>query len=222
MKLLNLLFCLCLSVAGFAQTNTAIAKVNGNCNMCKKTIEKAGNIDGVESIVWDKDSKEATIVYDAGQVTTSDVLQAIADAGYDNELFKASDEAYSGLNNCCQYNRDGFESSAMMPHKTCAKGSGKCMKDANGKCMKDANGKCMKDADGKCMKNAEGKCMKGADGKCMKDANGKCMKGADGKKCSKMSGDDGHKCTAECKEKCMKMQEGEEKHTCTAACNHAM
>lgn len=93
------------SVSLFAQKTTENIKVQGNCGMCKKKIEKAAKIPGVESAVWDKKTKELALTYDAGKTTSEKVQTSIANAGYDTEKVKASDEAYGKLDECCQYER---------------------------------------------------------------------------------------------------------------------
>ena len=53
----------------------ASMKVSGNCGMCKERIEKAATAaDGVESAVWDKETKKLTVTVDAYSKTA---LQAI-------------------------------------------------------------------------------------------------------------------------------------------------
>lgn len=81
------------------------AQVWGNCDKCKATIEKACKINGVNSASWNQDSKLIKIKLDTSVVSTNKVLQAIANAGYDNEKFTADDYAYSNLPACCQYER---------------------------------------------------------------------------------------------------------------------
>lgn len=94
-------------------SNVKEGKVLGNCGMCKKTIEKAAlGVRGVEQAEWNKTSHVLTVTYDQkvfqkkGQ-TFSTVMKAVAEAGYDNESFKAPDTAYSALPGCCQYDRSG-------------------------------------------------------------------------------------------------------------------
>jgi periplasmic mercuric ion binding protein len=93
------------SASLFAQAKTETIKVSGNCGQCKKHIEKAAKLPGVETAVWDKKTKELTLVYDQSKVSTDKIEKSIADAGYDNEKFKAPDKAYSKLDECCQYDR---------------------------------------------------------------------------------------------------------------------
>lgn len=95
-----------------AQVNNAkteTVKIYGNCGMCKKTIEKAGNIDYIATVNWDKDTKMATITYDSTKTTLDEILQRIANAGYDSDTFSAPDEVYNNLHGCCQYERSKGE-----------------------------------------------------------------------------------------------------------------
>lgn len=86
-----------------AQTDTV--KISGNCGMCKKTIETAGNVRKISQVVWDKDSKTATLTYNIEKTNVSEILKRIAHAGYDNDSFLAPNEAYNALHGCCQYER---------------------------------------------------------------------------------------------------------------------
>jgi copper chaperone CopZ len=80
-------------------------KVDGECEMCKSKIEKAAlSIKGVKAANWDV--KTHLMTMDISQEASLDnVFKAIADAGYDNEKFKASEKAYKALPGCCQYRK---------------------------------------------------------------------------------------------------------------------
>lgn len=93
------------SVSLFAQKTTETINVAGNCGTCKKKIEKAAKIPGVESAVWDKKTKELALVYDASKTSSEKVQTSIANAGYDTDKVKATDAAYKKLDECCQYDR---------------------------------------------------------------------------------------------------------------------
>lgn len=80
-------------------------KVYGNCGMCKKTIEKAGNIKGISKTVWDTETAIANITIDSTKINIDDVLKKIAAVGYDSDIFRAPDEVYNNLHGCCQYDR---------------------------------------------------------------------------------------------------------------------
>lgn len=91
-----------------AQIKNAVKQevhIYGNCGMCKKTIEKAGNKNKEAHVDWDKDTKMAIITFDKNQTDLSKILKRIAEAGYDNEQFTAPDKAYNALHGCCQYDR---------------------------------------------------------------------------------------------------------------------
>jgi copper chaperone CopZ len=88
-------------------TVTATFTVYGNCNKCKKNIERPfKDMSGVESATWDKKTKQFTITYDPALLTERRIKEIIAEQGYDTDDVKASDEAYNKLPKCCRY-RDG-------------------------------------------------------------------------------------------------------------------
>ncbi|MBI3257973.1 MAG: heavy-metal-associated domain-containing protein [Ignavibacteriae bacterium] len=103
--------CICLisSSTSFSQTisnsKTETFKVWGNCGMCKKTIEKAVNKEGIVSAEWNKTTKIITVMYDSTQTSLDQIQTKIADAGYDNVGHIAHDDDYSKLNKCCRYER---------------------------------------------------------------------------------------------------------------------
>ena len=80
--------------------------VSGNCGMCKKTIETAASINGVNTVAWNDASKILTVKYNTSKTTPDKILRKIAYAGYDNEKYTAPDKAYQGLHACCQYERE--------------------------------------------------------------------------------------------------------------------
>lgn len=86
-----------------AQTTTV--RIDGDCPMCEKTIEKAAYVKSEAEADWDVDAKSARITFDSTRTTLDAVLQRIAHAGYDNERYLAPDAAYSALPGCCQYER---------------------------------------------------------------------------------------------------------------------
>jgi hypothetical protein len=86
-----------------AQTDTV--KISGNCDMCKKNIETAGNVRKVSQVVWNRETKKATLTYNPEKTNTSEILKRIALVGYDNDSFIAPKEAYEALHSCCQYER---------------------------------------------------------------------------------------------------------------------
>lgn len=81
-------------------------EVAGNCGMCKTRIEKAAKtVDGVLSADWDKESKMIDVKLTSEKVEIHRVHMAIAKAGHDTKMHKASDEVYDKLPGCCKYER---------------------------------------------------------------------------------------------------------------------
>ena len=102
--LLSFVFITFSSVIAFGQNSSKI-KVAGNCGMCKKNIEMAAKAAGALTAAWDKSTKLLTVTYDAATTSTDKMEASIANAGYDTEHQTASAEAYSKLDECCQYDR---------------------------------------------------------------------------------------------------------------------
>lgn len=90
----------------YAQTdNSAIFDVSGNCGMCKKRIEEAAKIKGVESANWDLSTKKITVKFNPKITNSLQIQQAIAFAGHDTPEYKAPNEVYEKLHECCLYER---------------------------------------------------------------------------------------------------------------------
>src|SRR4051812_39947680 len=79
--------------AADATTKTSF-KVYGNCESCKKRIEKAVKVDGVKAAVWNVDTKVMTVAFNPSKITLDQIQQNIAKVGYDTEKFSANDSAY--------------------------------------------------------------------------------------------------------------------------------
>jgi len=103
--ILVILLKLTFSCSSIPNSETKTVKIWGNCGMCKKTIEQAGNKSKEVEVNWDPSTKLAQIKFDAKQTNLNEILERIAGAGYDNVKFKASDKAYHTLHSCCQYER---------------------------------------------------------------------------------------------------------------------
>jgi copper chaperone CopZ len=98
-----LLFSSCSAQIKNAHSTTV--RVDGDCPMCEKTIEKAAFVKGEAEADWDVDAKTARITFDSTRTDVDAVLQRIAQAGYDSERYLAPDAAYAALPGCCQYER---------------------------------------------------------------------------------------------------------------------
>lgn len=85
---------------------TKTVSVNGTAS-CKEQIESTAlGVNGVSGAVWDSNTKQLTINYAEDQLAYTDVLVALAEAGYDNELIKARPNNYNNLPEACKYTRD--------------------------------------------------------------------------------------------------------------------
>ncbi|MBJ7882615.1 DUF3347 domain-containing protein [Gelidibacter salicanalis] len=91
--------------AQIKNAKTETVKIFGNCDMCKATIENAGNIKNTANINWNKDTKMAEINFDSKKTNRDEILKRIALAGYDNEHYLAPDNTYAQLAECCKYER---------------------------------------------------------------------------------------------------------------------
>lgn len=81
-------------------------EVNGNCEQCKKRIEKAAfGVSGVKSAVWDIDDHTLHLILNEEKSSLADVKKAIAKAGHDTGDVKATKEDYDRLHSCCKYER---------------------------------------------------------------------------------------------------------------------
>ncbi|MES2746804.1 MAG: metal transporter [Bacteroidota bacterium] len=80
--------------------------VNGNCEMCKKRIEKAAySVKGVKSADWHIDDHTLHLILNEEKCSALDVKKAVAKVGHDTDEVKATDEQYNTLHGCCLYER---------------------------------------------------------------------------------------------------------------------
>jgi|SRR5690625_2240976 len=94
------------SLSMTAQNKNARAsfEVDGVCSMCKERIEKAAvRTKGVKSAIWDVNSHMISVIYDERKTDLNKIKQKIADVGHDTQQFKATDEAYNNIHECCKY-----------------------------------------------------------------------------------------------------------------------
>ena len=90
----------------FAKDQTAKFEVKGNCGSCEKRIEKAAKtVEGVTLADWNKETKLIEVTFDDSKTDLHHVEMAIAKAGHDTPMHKATDEVYNKLPGCCQYDR---------------------------------------------------------------------------------------------------------------------
>jgi predicted transcriptional regulator len=78
-------------------------QVNGVCDMCKERIENAALIRGVKKATYNKHKHQLIVIYNPEKTSVEVILKSVAEAGHDNEMFKAADEVYNRLPRCCAY-----------------------------------------------------------------------------------------------------------------------
>lgn len=111
----NLVFVF-LALVGLAFTSNAQEKkkknakhdieVLGNCDMCKKRIEKAAyGIKGVKSAEWHSEDQTLHVIIDENKTSTAAICESVAKAGHDTGEVRATDEDYKTLHTCCVYER---------------------------------------------------------------------------------------------------------------------
>lgn len=85
-------------------------EVSGNCEMCKKRIEKAAfSVKGVKLASWDIPTNIISVIHDPNKATVESIHDAIARVGHDTSLVKAETEVYDKLPMCCLYDRDKIQ-----------------------------------------------------------------------------------------------------------------
>lgn len=99
-----------------SSTTSTEFKVFGNCGMCEKRIEKALNVEGVDSADWNKETKMARVVFDNSLITEDQLHRNVAEVGHDTEKYKAEDEVYAELPNCCKFDREEKTDDHQMHH----------------------------------------------------------------------------------------------------------
>ncbi|MDR0541680.1 MAG: efflux RND transporter periplasmic adaptor subunit [Dysgonamonadaceae bacterium] len=86
------------------QDNQATLNVQGLCGMCKDRIETtASGINSVSSAIWDGETKQLRLKFDPSKTSLDAIAKALAQAGHDNDKYRADDKVYNALPGCCQY-----------------------------------------------------------------------------------------------------------------------
>jgi Cu(I)/Ag(I) efflux system membrane fusion protein len=72
--------------------------------MCKDRIETAAkSVSGVSSADWSSETKMLHVQFEAAKASADNIAKAIAAVGHDTEKFKAPDDVYKALPECCLY-----------------------------------------------------------------------------------------------------------------------
>ena len=109
MKKVIIVLVLLVTTVTFAQNkNERVSiEVDGVCLMCKDRIEKAAiRTKGVKSAIWNVDTHELKLIYDARKTNLDSISKKIASVGHDTKALKATEEAYNSVHPCCKYRDD--------------------------------------------------------------------------------------------------------------------
>lgn len=100
-----------LASGALAQTGTVVTEtfhVSGNCEICKGRIEQAAlSLKPTIQADWNIKTGQLVVEFDSALTSKNTIQQKIAEAGHDNDSFKASEEVYKLLPACCHYHRSG-------------------------------------------------------------------------------------------------------------------
>ena len=104
----KLIVLLLLLAGGLTQAQNKNAKasieVDGVCMMCKFRIEKAAlKTKGVKTANWDMETHMLSLMYNEGKTDLETIQKNVAGVGHDTKLFKAEDEVYNSIDDCCKY-----------------------------------------------------------------------------------------------------------------------
>jgi len=86
-------------------TGTETFKVWGECGMCKSRIEKTVKAEGASTALWDEKSQMLSVTFDPAKTNKEALSKKLASVGHDTEKFKAPDDVYAKLPDCCHYER---------------------------------------------------------------------------------------------------------------------
>ena len=88
----------------FGASKTEKFEVKGNCDMCKQSIEQAAkSVESVTQATWDQETQKVEVVFDDTKTDLDQIEKAVAKAGHDTPNYKATDEDYNKLPDCCKF-----------------------------------------------------------------------------------------------------------------------
>lgn len=107
-KIVVIMMMLLVGVATQAQKKNKNAKIafdaDGVCRMCKKRIEKAClQTKGVKFANWNVDTHQLLLIIDERKTSKKAMQQVVANVGHDTKAFKAPQDVYDNLHDCCKY-----------------------------------------------------------------------------------------------------------------------
>ncbi|MBK7483272.1 MAG: hypothetical protein IPI72_11145 [Flavobacteriales bacterium] len=91
--------------SGIKNARTVTVKIDGDCPMCETRIEQVVFVKNEAEVDWVVETHMARVTFDSTRTDLAAIMQRVAHAGYDNELYLAPKQAYDKLPGCCQYER---------------------------------------------------------------------------------------------------------------------
>jgi copper chaperone CopZ len=104
-----IIFSLFFSSMCFSQDNNEKSQkvsftVKGVCQMCKDRIEKGTiKIKGIKYVTWDIMSNNISLIYNSKKTSLDQIHKEISLLGHSTEKYKAPEEIYNTLPDCCRY-----------------------------------------------------------------------------------------------------------------------
>jgi cation transport ATPase len=112
MKKVIIVLVLLVTTVTFSQNKNerGLLEVDGVCMMCKARIEKAAiRTKGVKSAIWNVDTHQLKLVYDARKTNLDSISKKIVAVGHDTKTLKATEAAYNSVHPCCRYRDSDVE-----------------------------------------------------------------------------------------------------------------
>jgi cation transport ATPase len=112
MKKVILILVLLVTTVTFSQNKNerGLLEVDGVCMMCKARIEKAAiRTKGVKSAIWNVNTHQLKLVYDARKTNLDSISKKIVAVGHDTKTLKATEAAYNSVHPCCRYRDSDVE-----------------------------------------------------------------------------------------------------------------
>ena len=75
----------------------------GCCPTCERLIIESLQIDEVKSAQWNQQNEKITLRFYSNEISAEKLQRTVAMAGYDTDLFMATDSVYLALPRCCHY-----------------------------------------------------------------------------------------------------------------------
>ena len=87
-----------------AKAEHAMVIVGGACEMCTdRIVSTVKEIKGIYTVSWSLETKELLIDFDPDKTSADAVAKALAAVGHDAGKYKADDDVYNALPECCWY-----------------------------------------------------------------------------------------------------------------------